>query len=132
MGDDEPEQDAIATCDTDIQVLLVGCTGLLGEVLIDTVGRARDINVVAQLQTPAGLAGVVQALRPDVVVWNNADEALLSRSAQSFGCSYSTKFIAIVNDGRTSSLWELREHRTRLVELSPPILLSSIREAAGR
>jgi hypothetical protein len=113
-------------------VLLVGCTGLLGGVFVDTVKRAGDIDVVSQLVSPKGLPGAVQELRPDVVIWNNADEELLARSAAAFGCAYSTKFIAIVNDGRTSSLWELRKQRTPLVELSPPLLLSSIRKAAGR
>lgn len=132
MAEDRFDRDAVAPCDANIRVLLVGCTGLLGGVFIDTVERATDIDVVSQLRSAVGLDSAVHDLRPDVVIWNNADEEVLAGSAESFGARHCTRFIAIVDDGRTSSLWELRSQRTPLVELSPPILLSSIREAVGR
>ncbi|MGH2435986.1 MAG: hypothetical protein ACRDFA_03215 [bacterium] len=115
-----------------VRMVLVNCTGLLGEILRDAVGGQPDITVVSELDDASELLASVAQLRPDVVLWNNADETLLARTFDYFGATPATKVLAIVGDGREPSLWELVPRKTSLGQLSPTTVVSTIRAAVGR
>jgi hypothetical protein len=115
-----------------IRMVLVNCTGLLGDILSEAVGDQPDITVVSTVDDATELPRTVALMRPDVVLWNNADETLLAHSFDCFGAGSGTKALAIVGDGREPSLWELVPRKTSLGQLSPATLVSTIRAAVAR
>ena len=72
----------------------------------------------------AGLYMAEHRHRPPIETFGDRDDSVLPAVA--------AQLTEYFDDGRTSSLWELCTQRTQLAELSPPILVSSIRKAAGR
>jgi hypothetical protein len=100
--------------------------------IVDAVAHAPDLEVVSNRPDDVDLAELAAQLAPDVIVWNNADEALLAGSVHQFGRCAQVKVIATADDGRRAALWQLLPHQTPLGELSPTSLVASIREAASR
>jgi len=117
-----------------IRVALVGCTGVLGDIIRRAVGEAPDIRVVSEASQfspcadgPEGCADEV-----DVVLWNNADEERLERVFTDSARSQQPPVLSALDDGRKAVLWRLAPHRTSLGVLSPASLVEGIRSAAPR
>src|SRR6476660_3875665 len=56
-----------------VRIALIGCTGLLGDVICQTLTAEPDLRVVAELTTPApGLD--ICTVDADIVLWKDADE----------------------------------------------------------
>jgi hypothetical protein len=108
-----------------VRVALIGCTGLLGDVISETLAGQPEVDVVAELAPPAGDQALPE-LDADLVLWNNADESRvadwLDRLAQGTG----PRVLATVGDGRHASLWELVPRRTELGALSPSTLVETV------
>ena len=108
-----------------VRVALIGCTGLLGDVISETLAGQPEVDVVAELAPPAGDQALPE-LDADLVLWNNADESRvagwLDRLAQGTG----PRVLATVGDGRQASLWELVPRRTELGALSPSTLVETV------
>ena len=106
-----------------VNVALVGCTGLLGEIISRTVREQPDFVVVESLE-PEALAGT-NYVEADIVLWNDADEATV---AGWLGKAHSApRVLATLGDGRNASLWQLTPQRTDLGALSPSVLVKAIR-----
>lgn len=117
-----------------VRICLVGCTGLLGDIIVDAVDRDPQIAVVANVGTRSDLqdlADTGQVLdEVDLVVWNCADESQVSGWLDT--SSHGPRVLAAVEDGRQAALWELAPRRTALGWLSPPLLTEVIRTRGHR
>jgi hypothetical protein len=109
------------------RVVLVGCSGILGDILADAVRKEPGLTIVSNLDTIDSLDQTVLDLHPDVILWNHADEAALADSVDCFVSAPPPKILGTVSDGRDTVLWELQPRRTRLGQLSPDALISTIR-----
>jgi hypothetical protein len=111
-------------------VVLVRCGGLLGDLIRDAVARKPDIAVVADVGSEEELRLVVP--HPDIVILHAASgDDFLGGRPELFTPDTPAKVFAATDHGRTGALWELRPVRTRIGELSPGLLIDTIR-AAGR
>lgn len=111
-----------------LRVALIGCSGLLGDIIRQTLTREPDVDVVAQLD--AGETDMDPSrLDTDIVLWNEADEVriLLWLRGMSHRCA--PRVLATLGDGHRAALWELTPQRTELGELSPISLVRNLRAA---
>jgi hypothetical protein len=107
------------------RVALIGCTGLLGDIIGQTVAAQPDLEVVADLPFPE------PDLDVDIVLWNNADEVRIAEWLGRISRRRGLRVLATLGDGKNASLWELRPHRTDLGALSPAHLVETIRASRG-
>lgn len=110
-----------------VRLALVGCGGLLGDIIGEAVATHDDFHVVADVAAPApGTDVALSELEVDLVVWKDADEdqvaAWLTRVQRR-----SPVVLTTLGDGRDASLWRLAPHRTPLGQLSPRSLVDTIR-----
>lgn len=122
-GEVTPDDDP--TLERRLRVALVGCTGLLGDIIERTVAEQSGIEVVGDF--PAG--AVPAAHSADLVVWNDPDEGEVA--AWLLAVRREPRVLAAVGDGREAALWELTPHRTLLGELSRTTLVHAISETAS-
>lgn len=115
---------------TTVRVALIGCSGLLGDIIEQAVVAQPDLDVVAELPAD-GLNATLADLDTDIVVWNNADESRVAELLGELSCRRGPRVLATIGDGREASLWELTPHRTELGALSPASLVQTIRSTAG-
>jgi len=117
-----------------VRICLVGCTGLLGDIIVDAVDRDPQIAVVASVKNRSDLQALSDTGQlldeVDLVVWNCADESHVSGWLD--GVRHGPRVLAAVEDGRQAALWELAPRRTALGWLSPPLLTEVIRARAPR
>jgi hypothetical protein len=118
-----PDDDPIAQ--RRVRVALVGCSGLLGDIIGRTVAEQSGIEVVGDF--PAGT--VPSPDEADLVVWNDADEGQVA--AWLLAVRREPRVLATVGDGREAVLWELTPHRTLLGALSPTALIDAISETGS-
>lgn len=115
-----------------IRLMLVGCQDLLGDLIRRTLSGQPDMVVVADLAEAADPLAALRSARPDVIVWNTADDGFLDQRTEFFTPVPAAKIFATLDNGRRGSLWELRPAHRAVGELTPDALLGTIREAAGR
>jgi len=111
--------------ETQMRVALIGCTGLLGNIIGETLAGEPRVNVVADLEPPARDAEL-PTFDADLVLWNNADESRVERWMGRISDQGGLRVLTTTSDGRDASLWELTPHRTELGALSPTSLLETI------
>ncbi|TYB39666.1 hypothetical protein FXF50_04615 [Micromonospora sp. AP08] len=109
-----------------VRVALVGCTGLLGEIISRTVRDQPDFDVVAAVEP--GALHALSPLEADLLVWKEADEAAVA--AWLCDAHGAPRVLATLGDGREASLWQLTPQRTRLGAPSPAVLVDTIRNGA--
>lgn len=114
-----------------VRLVLVGCSGLLGAILMDHLARQDSINVVASLDAASLLPETIHVHQPDVVLWNHADEQALADALDSLLPVPAPTVLAMVSDGREAALWQLRPRRTALGQLSPQGVVGAIRAAVA-
>lgn len=107
-----------------VRVALVGCSGLLGDIIGQTVAAQPDLDIVAKLDSP-GREDRLPELDADIVVWNNADEKTIAGWLAG-PSRRSPRVLATLVDGQQAALWELTPHRTELGALSPHTLIQTI------
>lgn len=120
--------------DRTTEVALVTCTGILGDVIRRTVATMPDVVVVRDLPYDDvwRLSDALHHAHPDVVIWLLDDETTLAEHTELFCADRGCAVIAVLDDGRRSSLWELRPHRTELDPPSIDRLVEVLRNAAVR
>lgn len=107
------------------RVALVGCTGLLGDIIERTLAAEPDIEVVADLALPGPGPGT--DVDADILVWNHADEERVTAWLGAVSGRHGPRVLAAFGDGKEASLWELVPHRTELGALSPATLVQVIK-----
>lgn len=111
-----------------MRVVLIGCQGVLGDIIASTLAADPDVEVVANVAT-GGLEGAAAASGADLVLWNDADEGSVARWLGALYENCGPRVLATMGDGRLASLWELTPRRSELGSLSPQTLLEAIRKA---
>ncbi|MFZ0835733.1 MAG: hypothetical protein WAM92_22215 [Mycobacterium sp.] len=115
-----------------VRVALIGCTGLLGDIIRQTLSGEPDLDVVAQMTTPGPDFDLLQ-FGADIVLWNGAEENLIVRWLSGLKQQHAPRVLATLTDGQEAALWELIPHRIDLGGISPRALVETIREKrAGR
>lgn len=122
--------DASGDTSNPVRVALIGCSGLLGDIIEQTVSAQPDLCVVADIAAPDGDL-TLPNLDADIVLWNNADESRIARWLGELSLQRGTRVLATLGDGREASFWELTPHRTELGALSPASLVERIRKTTG-
>jgi hypothetical protein len=126
MADNGAHHDAI-------DVALVSCSGLLGDLIRRNVAAVPGIAVTADLPFD-GVAQLADAMRladPDVVVWVLDDERTIADHAELFNTQRGRSVIAVLDDGRRTACWQLRPNRTALEPPSIDHLVQALRDAAA-
>ena len=113
-----------------VRVAIVGCTGVLGEIIRNVVTNAPGVDVVAEMSADR-LDDATGADDVDVVLWNNADEQRVRRLLTDSAGAVPPVLTA-VDDGRSAVLWRLVPDPLPLGVLSPASLVDWIRAAAAR
>jgi len=113
-------------------VVLVGCSGVLGDLIRGTLSGDPDVRVLHELSGSSGdrLTTVVHRLRPDVVVWQLDDDRLLAGHPEYFGAPAACSVVTVVSDGDSGSVWQLRPERQALGALSPRTLVAAVHTTA--
>ena len=110
---------------TQVRVALIGCTGLLGDIIGETLAGQPDVDVVADLEPPARDQALPE-LDADLFLWNNADESRVASWLDRLARGSVPRVLTTMGDGREASLWELVPRRTELGSLSPGTLVETI------
>ena len=113
---------------TPLRVALIGCVGLLGEIIGRTLAAEPDLDVVADYEA-LSYDDELSLATADLVVWNNADESLVARWLSTLSNRCGPRVLATMGDGREASLWELTPQRKALGALSPTTLVDTIRSS---
>jgi hypothetical protein len=109
-----------------LRVSLVGCSGVLGDIIRTTLDHQPDMVVVEDVDSFPTDGGLTVA--SDVLVWNNADESRVERLLLNAAERSGPRVLATLGDGRDSAFWELAPRRTPLGPPSPAALVQSIRQ----
>ena len=110
---------------THLRVALIGCSGLLGDIIGETLAAQPDLEVVGDFPAPSADDGL-PVIAADLVVWNNADVFQVERWLSTMSNRYAPRVLATLGDGRDASLFELTPQRTALGQLSPATLIDTI------
>lgn len=108
-----------------VRIALIGCTGLLGDIIGETLAGQPDVDVVAEFEPP-DVDQPLPELDADLVLWNNADESRVTRWIDRLAHGRGSRVLTIRGDGRQASLLELVPRRTELGSLSPETLVETI------
>ena len=108
-----------------VRVALVGCTGLLGDIIGRTVAAQPEVDVIGDF--PSGELPAPDAA--DLVVWNDADEREVA--SWLLALRREPRVLATAGDGRDAALWQLAPHRALLGALSPTTLAEALADVAG-
>ena len=118
-----------------VRVALIGCTGLLGDIIGETLAGQPDMEVIAELE-PFAMDRPLPELDADLVLWNNADELRVAEWTERSTRGRGQRVLTIMRDGRQAFLLEIVPRRTELGSLSPETLVETIlgptRDAGGR
>lgn len=115
--------------DEPTRIALVGCSGLLGDIIGQIVAAQPDLEVVADLDP--GPEELLPPIDADLVLWNDSDESRPAEWLGRVGSRSCPRVLVTVYDGREASLWQLVPRRTALGALSPTTLLETIRAVAS-
>ncbi len=122
-------EDAEATRGDRLRVALVGCSGLLGDIINRAVAHEPDLEVVADLPLPDPDEDL-PIVDADIVLWNDSESSHYREWIDRLRRSTCPPVLATHYDGREASLWELVPQRTELGALSPTTLVETIRAVA--
>jgi hypothetical protein len=88
-----------------------------------------DIHVAAEFPLPFEGTQVrdIVGAGPDVVILNTSEGGLPPAARALLARQPHAKVLAMRNDGRQTSLYELRPHETDLGQISPETLLQAVR-----
>jgi hypothetical protein len=114
----------VGTAELPVRVALIGCGGLLGDVIRTSLSAEPNLTVVASMQSPPPGADLT-SFDADIVLWNAADERRIDQWLSAYPAV--PRVLAITSDGQDAALWELTPHRVGLGALSPQSLVETIR-----
>lgn len=124
------DNEVVARAAGPIIVVLVGCTGLLGDILKRAVTSSPVIDVRGSVASVTDLQ-LDQIANADVLLWNDADEHALTDWLTHCASARCPRVLGTTGDGRHASLWELAPVRTELGALSPDEVVEAITGVRG-
>jgi DNA-binding NarL/FixJ family response regulator len=110
------------------RIVLVDMAPLLREIVRETLARETDLDIVAEHDADVDVASAVEEAAADFVIVGSGVTAHAS-IASIVGAERGVRALEVRSDGKESVLYELRPHRVSLGEISPEILLRTIRAA---
>ncbi len=127
MDDNDSRRDSVH--DEPVDVALVSCSGVLGDVIRANLADVSDVAVVADLPFDGvpRLADALSDADPDVVVWLLDDERIIAEHAELFHTDRGRAVIAVLDDGRRTVCWQLRPYGTVLEPPSIDNLVDALR-----
>jgi hypothetical protein len=105
----------------------VGLNGILSHIVKGILDEP-DIRVLAELPLERWSAAKVDEAEADVLILASEDRSL-SLLREVLRARPLLKVLTVRNDGRDTSLFELRPHETDLGQVSPETLLTAVRTA---
>jgi hypothetical protein len=111
-----------------MRVVLIGLRGIVGEIVRAALYE-RDVDIVGDLYDETELDSMLARVHADCVIWRLGPQD--PGAAEVLDHHPRLKIIALEDDGKRASLYQLRPWRQSLGELSPD-LLANVVEAAGR
>jgi DNA-binding NarL/FixJ family response regulator len=99
---------------------------MLRDIVMETLAVEPDMQVVGEVSTADELLRSVERTHADVVVTGRDDSPLASMLLRK---QPQLKVIAVADNGRESSLYEMRPQRVPLGEITPRRLVAEIRQA---
>ena len=112
-----------------VRVVLMDMSPLLRQILRGVVHGGSGIKVVAEYAEMTPLVRAVEEHDADVVLFGHESTRLPSECRELLEARPYTRLLAVGNEGRRSTLYELRPHREPLGEVSPDELMEAIRGA---
>lgn len=114
-----------------IRILLGGMPPLLHDIVSDLVGRQDDMHIVGEMDADGSLQSSVRRYDADVVILGVATSDVPVDVQDLVYEQRGTKVLAVESDGRHAWLYELRPHQVRIGEVSPKMLIDTIRAATA-
>jgi DNA-binding NarL/FixJ family response regulator len=110
-----------------VRVVLMDMSPMLRQILRGLVHGRSGIEVVAEYTEMAPLLRVVEEHEANLVLFGHDSSRLSSECRELLEARPYTRLLAVGNEGRRSTLYELRPHREPLGEVSPDELLEALR-----
>ncbi|MEO7999754.1 MAG: hypothetical protein ABI852_20040 [Gemmatimonadaceae bacterium] len=111
-------------------MLLAGIPDLLRVIVLDALGRANDIRVVAEVPSLASLDAMRGDVPADVVIAGLHNDELPEAALRLLYAQQTLTVLAIVLASGEAQLWQMRPQCTRLYDVTPEKLLDAVRAAA--
>jgi hypothetical protein len=127
-------QNSGPTCEVsldEIRVLLINLRGVLGDVIRTVLRNSADLSIVADRADAVDARPLLDGVGVDVIVCSLDDASATDIATTLFEPYLRTKVIAVRDDGRQAILWELHPRRSLLGDLSPRLLVDTVRKAGG-
>jgi hypothetical protein len=106
-------------------------SGIVADIVRQTVSRHDDIEIVASLPDVDGLESVVETAEVDLVITAyRPHQSELRRFDRALAARPGLRVLAIGNEGRTACMYTLLPETTQLGPLSPGTLIEFIRASA--
>ena len=115
-----------------VRIVLVALSGLLRDVIRGILDEQQDMTVLADVPDCRSLRNVLARGRADLAVYGLDRGELLEVCPHLFDEYPGIKVLTVRDDGRRGSLWELRPCPTTLGEVSPRLLVETIRKVVHR
>jgi DNA-binding NarL/FixJ family response regulator len=116
----------------DVRVALIDMSLLLRGILRGLVAREPDMSVVAEYPNAVPLSVPVEEHDAQVLVFGDLGTRLEDQCRELLEAHPSVKLFLVADDGRRTTLCELRPHREQLGELDPDQFVALMRNAAAR
>jgi DNA-binding NarL/FixJ family response regulator len=116
---------------SNVRILLVALAGIMREIVLDALGECEGVSVVGEVSSEAELPAALSRLDTELVIWRREAIDAPEIDRRLFADHPSLKVLVLEDDGRHGFLWELRPHREALGELSPSLLLATIRRSSS-
>jgi DNA-binding NarL/FixJ family response regulator len=114
-----------------IRIVLVELTGIMLDIVRNTLWDRQEMAVVAEFPSRAGLADAMSHLDANFVIWHLEHTDVPDACPELFVDHPRIKVLALEDDGRQGFLWELHPRRTAIGEMSPSLLLRTIRRSVA-
>jgi DNA-binding NarL/FixJ family response regulator len=116
----------------EVRIVLVALAGLLHDVIRGVLEAQRDMKVVGDVPDCAALQTVLNRDDADLVLWSVDGVDMPDICPRLFDEHPRIKVLTVRDDGRHGSLWECRPCSTQLGEISPRLLVETIRKVVRR
>lgn len=114
-----------------IRILLGDMPPLLHDIVTDLVARQDDMRIVGELGADVSLGASARRYDASVVILGVATSDVPVEVQDLVYEQRGAKVLAVEADGRHAWLYELRPHQVRIGEVSPRMLIDTIRSASA-
>jgi DNA-binding NarL/FixJ family response regulator len=115
-----------------VRIFLVTTPGLLRDLVVETLNEEPDMAIVGEAHDYATLERALERTPADLVIWTVAGNDMRHVCRGLFEAHAQLKVLTVRNDGRQAWLCELQPQRTELGEISPRLLVETIRKVVSQ